>query len=453
MHNALSADQVLALAPDPASAKAGRGLATAQSWVTLGRTDGAVWGECRGSAREPYRTQVDLGGPAFRCSCPSRKFPCKHAIGLLLLLAAQPGMLPTAAPPPWVEEWLESRARSAQRRVTQQTAPREDGPEASRRRAAAQSRTSAAREAKVAAGLEELGRWLRDQVRQGLAAAQARPASYWSAAAARLVDAQAPGMARLVRELAGVPSCGEGWQARLLERLGRLHLLAEGYRRIADLPPETQADVRAALGFTVSQEELLAAPGLRDTWLVLGQRVEEEDNLRVQRTWLWGRNTARPALVLAFAAAGQVLDKSLAPGTMLEAELCFYPGAAPLRALVRERLGPSMPLADLPATTAAEGTAAYAAALARNPWIERYPLCIGPATLARQGARWWVRDSSGRGLPLAGRFDAAWRLLALSGGQPITLFGEWDGEELRAVSAWVDAGFLALAVGSYNTTM
>src|SRR5262249_49634946 len=159
----------------------------------------------------------------------------------------------------------------------------------------------------VAAGVEELGRWLRDIVRQGLAGAQSQPHTYWEAMAARMVDAQAPGLARMVRELAGVPASGQGWQARLLERLARLVLLIEGYRRIDSLPPEEQDDLRAAIGWAQNQDALLAAAGVRDRWLVLGQHVEEEDNLRVSRTWLWGEACARPALVLAFAAPGQPL--------------------------------------------------------------------------------------------------------------------------------------------------
>ena len=41
-----TAEQILALAPDPSSAKAGRGLASAASWVTSGRNEVAAWGEC-----------------------------------------------------------------------------------------------------------------------------------------------------------------------------------------------------------------------------------------------------------------------------------------------------------------------------------------------------------------------------------------------------------------------
>ncbi|MBD0269487.1 MAG: SWIM zinc finger family protein, partial [Cyanobacteria bacterium Co-bin8] len=80
-------EQVLALAPDAASAKNGRGLAIGHKWFTLGTHQSAVWGECQGSGKNPYRTQIDLSEPAFRCSCPSRKFPCKHGLALFLLLA------------------------------------------------------------------------------------------------------------------------------------------------------------------------------------------------------------------------------------------------------------------------------------------------------------------------------------------------------------------------------
>lgn len=34
--------------------------------------EAAVWGLCQGSGKDPYQTQIDLIGPAFRCSCPSR---------------------------------------------------------------------------------------------------------------------------------------------------------------------------------------------------------------------------------------------------------------------------------------------------------------------------------------------------------------------------------------------
>ncbi|MET9069159.1 SWIM zinc finger family protein, partial [Streptosporangium sandarakinum] len=81
-------DQVLALAPDASSQKAAQGVSSPGKWSGAGATAGALWGECRGSGSKPYLACVDLSEPAYRCSCPSRKFPCKHALGLLLLWSA-----------------------------------------------------------------------------------------------------------------------------------------------------------------------------------------------------------------------------------------------------------------------------------------------------------------------------------------------------------------------------
>ena len=41
-----TSDKVLALAPDPASAKAGQGLGSAKKWLRPGREGPLIWGEC-----------------------------------------------------------------------------------------------------------------------------------------------------------------------------------------------------------------------------------------------------------------------------------------------------------------------------------------------------------------------------------------------------------------------
>ncbi|MGW7789566.1 SWIM zinc finger family protein, partial [Streptomyces tricolor] len=112
-----TAEQVLALAPDAASRKAGSRLGAAGPWSGTGSGEGTVWGLCKGSGSRPYQTVVDLAdaaGPAYKCSCPSRKFPCKHALGLLLLWAGDDGAVPGGAQPPdWAGQWLAGRRRRA----------------------------------------------------------------------------------------------------------------------------------------------------------------------------------------------------------------------------------------------------------------------------------------------------------------------------------------------------
>src|SRR5258708_34154502 len=82
-----SADAVIALAADESSRGAARRLARPASWNGTGATPDLVWGLCAGSGKSPYQVIVELSGPAYKCSCPSRKFPCKHTLALLLTWA------------------------------------------------------------------------------------------------------------------------------------------------------------------------------------------------------------------------------------------------------------------------------------------------------------------------------------------------------------------------------
>ena len=83
----------------------------------------------------------------------------------------------------------------------------------------------------------------------------------------------------------------------------------------------------------------------------------------------------------------------------------------------------------------------YAAALAQNPWIEAFPLSLCDVTAFPTAGGWLLCDSSGYVLPLAPRFDGAWHLLALSGGHPIGVFGEWNGEHLHPLAVWAEGRF------------
>jgi hypothetical protein len=432
-------EQILALAPDAASAKAGQGLAAARKWLKLGADEQTAWGLCQGSGKDPYQAQIDLTEPAFRCSCPSRKFPCKHGLGLFLLLASSAGAFKEKQRPDWVVEWMASRAKRAEQRAEKQARPDAGDKIVDE---AAQAKRAAGREAKVTAGLRELELWLRDITRGGLAAAQSQPPQFWERMAARLIDAQAPGVARLVREMAGVPASGEGWEGRLLERLSKLYLLIEGFKRIAELPEATQADIRALVGWTQNQDELLRLDGTRDRWLVLGQRVEEEDRLRVQRVWLWGERSGRAALVLHFAHGQQPLDASFVTGAAPEAELVFFPGAYPLRAIVKQRHGaPAPPERISGYAKIVDAHEAFTIAMAANPWLEKFPVSMLNVTPLRRGDAWFVRDVEGRALKLAPRFEFGWTMLALSGGRGIDVFGEWDGDHLWPLSAFHENHF------------
>jgi hypothetical protein len=426
--------RVLSLAPDASSQRAAQSLTSGGAWQSSGASPdadaGALWGECRGSGSAPYRTVVDLSGPAYRCSCPSRKFPCKHALALLLIWAD--GTVPENAgePPGWAASWLGDRAARTGRATAAEPGEPKDPKMAARR--------AGQREARVASGLAELDRWLCDQVRQGLAASQRAGYPHWDDIAARMVDAQAPGLAERLRDLASVPHSGPGWDGRLLEEYSLLRLLTVAYRRQAELPAPLRETVRSRIGFSQRQADVLAGgEPVRDHWQVLGRRDVELDRVRGRRTWLRGRKTGRPALVLSFAPAGASLDESLTPGTDADADLVFYPGAVPLRAIVAARhdtVGGSPPDGD----TVTGLLAGYAAALAEDPWLDSWPAVLDVTPVRSPGPA--VSDASGHALPLHPEAGPGWTLLALSGGHPVTVAGEWTPRGLWPLTAWDEDG-------------
>src|SRR5207237_3987110 len=138
---------------------------------------------------------------------------------------------------------------------------------------------------------------------------------------------------------------------RMLISLGRLWLLLEGSRRLAELEPDLQAEIRSMIGIAEGRDAVLATPRVHDTWEVVGRRVIEGERLRVQRTWLWGRRSERWALLLDFAAFGQPLDEPLTPGTCFEGNLCFYSGVLRLRAVRSDQPHPTSSVSRLPAAS------------------------------------------------------------------------------------------------------
>lgn len=413
-----TSEQVRSLAPDDASLKAARSLATIKPWSKLGQDGRAIWGACQGSGKDPYLTQIDWEGPAFKCSCPSRKFPCKHGLALLLLLAEQPQHIPTAQTPDWVTTWIASRQQRAETKVAKEAQPVDE---------AARKQRSDQRANRISDGLDLLDLWLQDFVQQGISSAPSKRFDFWDQQAARLIDAQAPGVARRVRDLARIVSSGEGWQHRLLTAIGRLTLIIEAHRRRDALPASTQADLRTAIGLTTPQEEVLATSPIHDTWFVAGQHTYEEDRLRVQRTWLLGRDTQRPALLLDFAVGNTGFKNTLMAGTECTADLCFFPGAAPLRALVKQIHSSPQPAAQIhTATTATALLQDIGQRIAANPWTESHPAALYAVVPIPGPRQWLLKDQHGAALPC--RADET--LLALSAGQPVDLFAEWDGETL-----------------------
>lgn len=432
-----TADQVLALAPDAASRKAGSKLGAAGPWSEAGSSEeGTVWGLCKGSGSKPYQTVIDIAdaaGPAYKCSCPSRKFPCKHALGLLLLWAGGEGAVPPGPAPDWAEQWIEGRRQRAQEKRAAGAAGAAAGsgdPEGARRRAER-------RAVRITAGATELEQRLADLLRGGLAGAEQAGYGLWEETAARMVDAQAPGLAARVRELGAIPSSGPGWPVRLLEECALIHLLDQGWLRRERLPDGLASTVRSRIGLPASPD----GPPLRDRWLVLAQYDTADSRLTTRRIWLHGTDSGRTALLLSYGAAGRAPELALPVGLELEAEVSAYPGTGQLRAALGEQFAPPAPSATRPPGVSTEQAAArYGEALRDDPWLDSVPVTLDRVIPAPDGDSWQLADADGdSALPLtpsARSRPGLWRLVALSGGTPVKVFGECGHRGFTPLTAW-----------------
>jgi hypothetical protein len=430
MGDSLTREQVLGLAPDGASAKAATGLVSENNWVMVGADDGAAWGECKGSGAKPYQTQVDLAALAAKCSCPSRKFPCKHGLALLLIYS-QRAPFPVSNRPVWVDEWQSARKDKVAKK---EQAATEKTPADQAAADATAAKREAARWTRIETGSADLQRWIADQFRRGLGQFGQEQHKEWTAMAARMVDAQAPGLGTQLLEALAARGARSAGHEEAIETLGLIQLANAGIARRAQLSPSRLADLRIAVGWPHDKEDVVAsADAVDDDWLVLGQVVIARDKgVSERRVWLRGSASGRDAVLLDFAFSGKNWGGFWVDGMSYRAVLKFYPGSVPLRAVATSQNASQphcLPL-DTPAMAVDQASQRYA----DNPWLQQVPLLLTASIPARRGQDWILHTAAGVFsllLPNA----AAWSLLAYCGGKPVDVMGEWNGRVLRPLAA------------------
>ena len=434
-------EQIRSFAPDEASYAAGQKLAKASQWPATGESENALWGECQGSGKNPYQIRIDKREFAYRCTCPSRKLPCKHVLGLLVLAANDPKAVPQKAEPDWITEWLGGRDERAQKKQEKAEAPPKPVDEK------AQVKRAEQRTKRVAAGLEQFALWLNDIVRTGIADLERKSPSFWEDQAKRLVDAQASALATRLQAIAEIPASHAAWPTQLLGELGKMALLVEAYQNIDSQYDDLQQEIRQLIGWTVDQNELSGTGEIvSDCWSLLGQFYEQSGKIQTQRNWYYGLATGRPLLLLQFAAGNQGFAEAHVPGSFGDGDAVFWPGTGKLRGkFLKREINPTVTsmFPQSAVCTIPEFLDSVAEQAARQPWLEIVPALLKDVTVCHSQENWSVRNVEGMTLPLAG--NDHWTLYAVGGGRPVTLFGEWNGRTLTPLSIWADDKFYPFA--------
>lgn len=424
-------DQVMKLAPDDASAKAGQQLASNANWVVKYKHEKAIWGDCQGSGKTPYKTIIDIGNIAFKCSCPSRKFPCKHGIGLLLLFVANPDVFSSEKDlAPHVREWLDKREEKETAKVEKEGKPADE---------TAKAKRAESRERKVNGGIDELRSWLKDVVRAGIMNVPQEAHRFALTITARMVDAQAGGLANQLRQINKINFYQDGWQRMLVKRLSAIYLITEGYKNCEQLPAEWQKELQTLIGWTTPKEEVLQSHTISDIWSVLSVTNTDEGNIITERIWLYGLGTQRFALLLNFYAGNAVSQQLFVPGMRLKADVVFFPGVMQYRALIKTHDVLTHGDAVINATTDAQALQdQITSQLAQNPFVEQIPFLLADVQIVLNGDRWAFRDFGGKGNALGNPHDECWQMLAFTKSNACNCFGVYEREQFEIHTLWVN---------------
>jgi hypothetical protein len=376
-----------------------------------------------------------------------------------------------AAVPVWVNDWL------SRRRGPTVATPSEGGskasieaagsgdpeaktdPKAEARAAVARERNRQEREDAILAGFDDLDLWISDQVDRGLAGFAAHSAQACKLIAQRLVDAKSSGLAARLESLPSrLFSLPEAVRpTATIQELGQIRLLSAAYRRQSEdaeaLPAGLKADVRQAIGWSISREALLAdlnALRVQATWHVVATLSEvQPDRLRRLETWLWReteQDAPRFAVLIDFVpVATGAASSGYSVGDRVEAELVFYPSAIPMRAQIARSLSGAVASDDgleIPEQSLSDAYRSYEQAMQLLPWIDVFPLCIRGARVRRHGTQLFVCDSTETAEPLAlplspAQFSLATPLLSLD---TLDAIGLWNGYSLTLSWAQTELG-------------
>lgn len=326
----LTKELIKQLAPDDASFKAGSGLKLPK-WELLAQNEEALWGLCSGSGSKPYQVAVALDNFRSRCSCPSRKFPCKHAIGLMLHAVDNPTNFTQPEMPDWLKTWLDKGKEKAEKSASKA----EKTPEELEKAQKQAEKTAKAREKSVENGVKQLRSWLEDLIAGGLSQVSSEQLS---SQAKRMVDAKIAPVAEELNEIIQLSYYQrDNSQEEIFYRLSKLYLLTSAFQKIETLNPAEQAEIKKRLGFQVGKEEVLNQEGIKDQWLLINQKSERNNAFLTTNTyWFYGLNSNRFALYLEFITRENSVKIPCQVGKTYSAEFCFYEGLNNKRVLIRD---------------------------------------------------------------------------------------------------------------------
>jgi len=335
MAPSVAEELVQKLAPDEATLAAARALVEEGRFDNLSVSADGTWllGECRGSAREPYHVSADFADPAnptLRCTCASRKQPCKHGLGLLLAHVAAPDRFGQREPSEDLQIKREKKAALDEKKRTGAAVPRKVSKAAQDKKAAAQRE-----------GLDALEKLLVELVAGGQWFEAARLEKI-DRVARQLSDASLPAAVHLLRQLVLIGKAkdtpDEQRVTHSTEVLGQLWAALQKARQLLEGKAsgdsaETDALAEELLGKTWQMNELrergYMRPNVKLFELAFERNDDEARQQRVEVSDLLDLSTGEVHQAVAyrpFKGLSPIPEQTSHQAPVSVSEAAVYPG-------------------------------------------------------------------------------------------------------------------------------
>lgn len=410
----ISLDSIEALAPDQSSLTAAKKLLKKQSWPSTGKSEShnSIWGVCQGSGANPYYTMVDLSNLGYKCTCPSRKFPCKHVLALMWQFSEQLHDFNEEELPTWVQEWHGRRRKSTSSEPAPSGSPTENKnikeaatedttkPDKQKLKNAKRSKSlKATTDQQISAGLEELEQWIEDQLRSGINQFLKEIHERCRNISARLVDAKASNLAVKLDELPSLvldyPT--ETQPSIVIREFGRYAILCNAW--FADLDnPEARRDIAQA----EKKEDLFKASNrvISGIWQTIGeQSYTRKDGLVTKTAWLIHHDSQNSHHEPVFAKLIDHIPAAMARNqigfsfqTCVYGDLVYYPAQVELRGVLQNYEILPKPYDQLWSANNKAFLEHVITLQSRCPWIDQIPYMLSQGrvvtTITQQ--YWWL---------------------------------------------------------------
>lgn len=431
-------EKILQLSPNDGTSRRGKTMARSSKWQQLATDYKTIWGLCIGSGKNPYQVQADLQTARFACSCPVRALPCKHILGMLLLYAKSSANFKYLPPP----DWIKIAPAVVAATTTATIAPSKTATELEKAALAKEKRWQK-RLQLMESGLAELQLWLEDIIRQGVANLPIQQSSFWDAVAAKMVDAKLPRVSSFLKETYQMTLTTEDWLEPVITRLGELQLWIDAFGNREKLPKALQEELYNALGRNLKKSDILQNnPSVKDNWLVLAVLEEVDvEGRNYRKVWLLGLKKQQFALLLDFSFGNVGYEQQYFTDTVIQSSLVYYSTLSPQRAICENYQLLEKTTLEVDECNSCDSfeqlLTIYAKALNQNPWVINQPTIlkeIQPIYDTKKEQLYLVDNQNCIIPTVALAEEALWKLLAMSGGQPIQLFGEWNGHLFSPIS-------------------